>query len=369
MKGPTLILSAIALIIGGLALVGCATLIGTASHSAAAAPPTATPLLKATKASQARSNTNALADAACTIPTGWVAYQVQTNETVFSVAARAGITAADVLTANCLTTITQIEAGSWIAVPPSALITQPSTILPLGISAFVADAGQANANQAQAGNPVTLLWHAQGPVVAVRIGWLYEGQFIEEAINLPAVGAWTLTAPDDGRSQITYMVRVSDGLHEVAAQTTVQIACTEGWFFAPAPSGCPSPAVITTFYEQFFERGSIVYIPALRVHYVLIQNQPGQPVSDSFVPGMPLRDPALDGAIPAGLDQPRGAIHYAWRSDEAIMTGLGYATRPARAYTGMLQRVIGGETVYFASSTGPIYHFIDGQAWRAVIAQ
>ena len=109
---------------------------------------------------------------------------------------------------------------------------------------------------------------------------------IQEADHLPQVGVWQLQVPADGRETITFTVRASDGLHEVAAQTTVQVRCPEGWFFNPQPSGCPLPSLVTTFYEQPFEHGTIVYIPALGVHYALVSGQPARQIASTFLPGM-----------------------------------------------------------------------------------
>ena len=283
----------------------------------------------------------------CPVPQGWVFYRVAFNETIFSIAARGSVGVSDLLAGNCLAALPKLDAGVWLSVPAQAAAMLPQTFLPLGVGALVA-----NPASVPAGGYVTLAWQAQGPVVNVRIGWMYGNSFVQEAGGLPSSGIWSLRVPDDGRNSITYVVLASDGVREVAAQTTVRIACGEGWFFSPVPAGCPLPALSTTFYEQSFERGSIIYVPALRVHYLLIQGRTARAVEDRFVPGMPLTDPALDAAIPVGLQQPRGPINLAWRSNPRLQAALGYAVGAARPYTGMHQRTVsaGGETIYFASS-------------------
>jgi len=299
--------------------------------------------------------------APCTAPSGWIPYQMHLNETIYSLAVYTPFSADDLLKANCLTAPTEIGPGSWVYVPPETPRSSASTFLPLGISALVADP-----QTVSAGGLVNLTWQTQGPVVRVRIGWMYQNQFIEEVGSLPSTGTWQLQAPADGRESITYMVRVSDGLQEIAAQTTVQIRCPESWYFSPQPSGCPSAPLITTFHEQHFERGTIVYIPALGEHYVLIVGQAGIRLSDPFVPGMPLKDQALDAQIPAGLRQPTGPINYAWRSDDTIAVGLGYAIGEENHYLGMMQRTVNasGEVLYFSSGSGQVYRFVSGQAWQ-----
>jgi hypothetical protein len=347
----------ISAIIAALLLAGCAGLTTGQTPRLAAQPANAqadqsaaySPIRLASGAGQTRFT--------CPIPAGWVAYHVALNETIYSIAARAAVAADDLLRANCFPTGYAVKAGTWLAVPSQAAVTSPQTFLPLGVASFSADV-----REVPAGGTVTLAWQAQGPVVAVRLGWLYGDQFIDEAQGLPAAGAWVLRVPDDGRESITYVLRAGDGVEEVAAQTTVSIRCGEGWFFSPAPPGCPLPPLVTTFEEQSFERGSIAYIPALRVSFLLVHGYPGHEIADTFTPGMPLTDPALKAFIPVGLTQPRGAINLAWRSDKDWQA--------ARMYTGMHQRTIsadGSEVIYFSTSGGAVYRFAEGQAWQVIV--
>ncbi|MBN1200555.1 MAG: LysM peptidoglycan-binding domain-containing protein [Anaerolineae bacterium] len=301
--------------------------------------------------------------AACTVPAGWRPYQLALNETIYSLAARANVSVSDLLASNCLTTATGLRDGSRLYVPPETAASRPQTSLPLGISALVANPGTV-----PAGGLVTLAWQAQGPVVHVRLGWVYRRQFIEQANGLPPVGVWQVSVPTDGRESITFEVRISDGIQEIAAQTTVQVMCPESWFFTPTPSGCPSEPLVTTFHEQRFESGTIVYVPALGVHYVLPDNQPAALVQATFVPGMPLKDAALDSTVPAGMMQPVGPINYAWGGDEKRRAALGYAIGPETRGMGMLQRTVSaaGETVYFSVGSGQVIAFADGQAWQII---
>lgn len=303
------------------------------------------------------------AQSACPIPAGWNAYQVQINETVYSIAAQAGISAADLIRANCASTAATFRAGGWLYVPPGTRAAAPHTLLPLGISAFIADP-----LVVPAGGTVRFAWQAMGPVVGVRLGWVYGDRFIEEAVGLPAGGGWQVQVPADGRTSITYMIRVSDGLQEVAAQVTIGVMCPEGWFFSPPPADCPLPALATTLHEQSFERGSIIYVPALRVHYVLLTGQPTWQVADKYVPGMPLREPDPTAVIPAGLREPSGPIYYAWHG---LAGELGYATGDEQTYAGMHQRAVSasGETLAFSATWGRVVVITPGGAWQVVVAQ
>ncbi len=303
---------------------------------------------------------------ACATPAGWYAYQVQMNETVYSIAARAGIGAADLLTVNCLTAPGDVQDGLWLRVPPQMVAAAPQTLLPLGISALVADP-----LVVPAGGMVNISWQGQGPVIGVRFGWLYNNQFIEEAANLPVVGSWPFVVPSDGRDSITLVVRVSDGLQEISAQTTVHILCPENWFFSPSPAGCPTPILSTTFREQHFERGTIVYLSTLRASYALINGRVPLKIEDHFTPGMPLKDPALDAAIPAGLMQPSGPIYYAWRGVDGLPAALGYAIDRETAYYGLMQETVSavGDTIYLLNSSGQIYVLPSSAPWGVIAVQ
>ncbi|MBI5929858.1 MAG: LysM peptidoglycan-binding domain-containing protein [Chloroflexi bacterium] len=310
--------------------------------------------------------TNPQSQTVCTYPAGWQPYQVQINETIYSIAARGEVNADQILAANCFAPGTVLGVGRIIYVPSSVATTTPDTLLPLGISAIVVDPPTVTA-----GGKVNLTWQSQGPVVSVRVGWVYNGQFIEETRNLPKIGTWQFAIPDDGRQEMTLMVRVSDGTQEVAAQTLVKVACGQSWFFSPDPTGCPSPSLVTTFQEQTFEHGRIVYLPTLGVNYLLIDGQPSIKIGDSYLPGMPLKDAGLESAVPQGMQQPSGSFYYAWRVNEDIRNALGWAISNVVEYSGVLQRAIdtSGERVYFTAGSGGIYRTGGGQGWALLFLQ
>ncbi len=299
----------------------------------------------------------------CVYPTGWIPYQLQVNENIYTVSTRYGITADALMQGNCFTDPAFANNGSYVYVPPTALTAPPQTILPLGISTFIADPVVA-----PAGGQVTLVWQAQGSVMNVRAGWLYNGQFIEEMSGLPIAGSIQLPVFNDGRDSMTFMIRISDGIQEVAAQSTVQVTCGEGWFFAPEPAECPTSALVTTFREQRFERGTIVYLPALGELYVMIVGQAAIKVQDEYIPGMPLFDGLY--RAPEGFQQANGPIYYIWRKD-GIREALGYAIEPETQYQGMLQRTVSaqGEKIYFSASNFHVYQVSRGAAWGVIIPQ
>jgi hypothetical protein len=311
--------------------------------------------------SSPRSTMN-LGQLTCVYPAGWQAYTVQDKETADTVAAAFGLSVDDLLLKNCLAYATEIIPGRVVYVPVIQQTVAFQTVLPLSVTAFGAEPAVV-----APGETVRLWWQGQGPVKTVRLGVVYDGMFYEAANSLSASGYLDLTIPDDGRDAITFMVRVgAGGDREVAAQTSVQVICDEGWFFTPLPAGCPSAPLVTTFYEQHFERGTIVYIPALGKLYVMVTGQEAVVVDDEYVPGMPLHDPSL--AIPDGYYPTYGSIHYLWRHD-AVRNALGYALDQAREYPGIMQRTVSpsGEVIYMSASSGHIYRMGKGLVWGVII--
>jgi len=350
----------IALIVG---ITGCMRAAGETRALPAAAADVTIPSSRTLELPTLDTGKYAPAATACNYPAGWYPYQVQPLDTLDNVAAYFNLSAVQLLSSNCLSAGNQLIPGAMVYVPALIKDSTAHTVLPLGISAFAVEP-----SVVKAGDKVRLTWQGQGPVASVRVGWLYQNQFIEEERNLPNIGVWEFEVPNDGRNSITFMLRVGDGQQEVAAETAIRIECSNGWFFAPAAAGCPSDPMMGTFIEQHFERGTIVHIPALGVSYLLINGYAPQRIADKFVPGMPLRDAAFQ--VPEGLLLPGGSLYYAWRNDTAWQL-LGYAIENEIKYTGMMQRTAdnSGETLYLMASSGHVYQIKLGQSWGVIIPQ
>lgn len=297
----------------------------------------------------------------CFYPAGWQVYTVGEKETAQSVAWQFNLTVEQLLQGNCIPDPVLVVQGLVIYVPP----IQPNlqTVLPLGVSAFIAQPALVSP-----GGKTTLAWQSQGDVRSVRVGWVFNGQYYQSADQLPANGSLEVFTPNDGRDLITYVVIVSNGQQEVYAQTTVQIECREGWFFAPSPLGCPSALLVTQFQEQAFERGTILYLPALGRLYVMVVGQEAIEVDDTYIPGQPNYNPAI--AIPSGYSTPTGALYHLWQN-EAIRTALGFALQEPITYDGMLQRAVSlnGEVLYLLASSGHVYRIGRGLVWGVIIPQ
>jgi len=326
-------------------------MVGCAAHAAASAPPI-------------KSEAPHAAAQGCLHPAGWRAYAVGTDETAESIAARFGLGVGDLLAANCLGNSAGVVAGRVVYVPVAQAGVSLQTILPLGVSAFAAEPPIAAPN-----STIRLTWQGQGAIATVRIGTLFGGQFYEEYSALPASGFVEVSVPDDGRASLTYVILVGDGREgsaEISAQTTVRVLCQEAWFFDPAPSACPSAPIVTAFHEQRFERGAIVYLPALGLHYVLVAGQEAVTLPDVFVPGMPPQDAGM--VVPPGFYPTQGAIHYIWRQ-ESVRAALGEAVSAELTYMGMMQRSadLSGVQVYFSAASGHIYRTGTGLVWGVII--
>jgi len=345
--------------IGGflaLMLIFLATACNTSNVTPAALVEPTTPRITALQAPQ----TVLVSAPTCVYPAGWREYRPGAGETAEALSARYGIGLEQLLLGNCLSSAAEVVEGRQIYLPIYTYAAQVGTVLPLGISSF-----SVHPPLALPGGMVKLVWQAQGAASVARVGWLYAGGFIEEVGGLPPSGEIDLLVPDDGRNFMSFMVLVRDDLGaEVSALASVRVACKESWFFAPMPADCPSAPLVTTFHEQHFEQGTIVYVPALGLHYVLVAGQEAVTMQDEFVPGMPPRQAHL--AIPDGYQAPSGAIFYIWQH-EPVRNALGQAISPLKKYPGMMQR--SGGLTYLSAGSGHVYRLGDGLVWGVVIPQ
>lgn len=303
-----------------------------------------------------------LARQTCVYPAGWQAYTLGEQDTPASVAARFGISLDSLLASNCIADPAFLVQGLVIYVP-TPRTAQNQTILPLAVTEFSADPPQADPQQV-----ITLTWAGQGAIRNVRVGSLYEGQYTELANHLPANGTLQVSVPDDGRDVLSYVVIVGDGAQEVYAQTSVAVSCEQAWFFTPSPSGCPSALLSSEFVEQRFVNGTVVYIPALGLHYVMIRGQEAVIIEDTFVPGI---SPLNTGfAVPKGFVLPHGALLHLWQN-ETVQQALGFAVENASRYAGYLQRTMSpsGEVMYLSSSSGDIYRMGKGLVWGVIVTE
>jgi hypothetical protein len=176
----------------------------------------------------------------------------------------------------------------------------------------------------------TLAWKARGP--ARRIETILDGRlFWQRYTDLPEEGTLTVTVPDYGRNQITYLLIVSrpePGAQDVSSQATVTLLCLDEWFFEPAPTGCPhDPSVTTPAAAQTFEHGRMLWRDSDGAIYVLFEDgrQPQyQRYSDPWLEGQPDSDPSI--VPPSGYYQPVRGFGRIWREAPTVRDRLGWAT-------------------------------------------
>jgi|GEM_PF-6967062 len=296
----------------------------------------------------------------CVYPAAWHAYTIQDDENSAMIAARHGLSAQQLLDSNCLQSDDDFYVGRTIYIPIREM--QPrQNILPLSVTFFSSDVSLANPMDI-----ITLTWQGQGNVQSVRLGRLISDQFYEIATNLPNNGSLEVAVPNDGTDMVTYLVLVSDGYKEVAARTDVQLTCDEVWFFSPTPSGCPTAPLLTGFYQQIFERGSIIYIPTLDQYYIFVV---GQEVVTLDGDDRPTSTNA-DFTIPSTFYMTENILYQVWASDD-IRNALGYAVTEGIRYDGLLQRSTqaSGNLTYLLASSGHIYRFGEGVVWGVIIPQ
>ena len=149
---------------------------------------------------------------------------------------------------------------------------------------------------------------------------------------------------------------------------TSTISCPFTWFFAPAPTGCPTanPVMGSLVFQQF-ERGFMFWLGNER--NILILHDTGSSVGwgiypDNFVDGTPIDDPSF--VPPNGMLQPIRGFGLLWRSEVTIREQLGWAVALERGYSGYSQVESLSESRYVQGPDGIIYVMsgIQGTWWR-----
>ncbi|GAB4572379.1 MAG: hypothetical protein Kow0077_11700 [Anaerolineae bacterium] len=147
--------------------------------------------------------------------------------------------------------------------------------------------------------------------------------------------------------------------------------CAHPWFFSSRPGpGCPTgPAVTMAAASLAFERGMMFWLSNEQQIYVLYSDgqQPAwERYPDTYVEGMPERDPAIVG--PQGLwQQPRRGFGLVWRTQPNVRNRLGWALREWEdAYTATVQQAgaESGGNLYLTGPDGIVYELAgSGAQW------
>ena len=168
------------------------------------------------------------------------------------------------------------------------------------------------------------------------------GQLPADGLPVPPNGSTDYRIPEADRNWVDFLLYIWDDDNRSAyAGVTVLLRCPDAWFFAPDPEDiCPTPVLISEAAEQHFEHGTMVWVGAEDVVYVLFDDvgitTRWTRFEDRWQEGMPDRDPGLQP--PEGLQQPIRGFGLVWRDEPGVRDRLGWATDGEQGYTTALQR-------------------------------
>lgn len=251
--------------------------------------------------------------------------------------------------------------STFTPVPATATATPlPATTTP----DIVIEYFRSNSTNLEPNGNVTLSWSVVGAedVTIHRIG---SNGIREREWPVGLSGSITVSsnATDFARFELD---AEAGGLSETSI-LSLEVGCSETWFFSPAPSGCPSEAATLSLHvAQNFEGGQMIWIQGNRNIYVLFSDttQPQwQLYVDQWEEGQPVNDPGL--VPPAGLIQPVRGFGLVWRNQPNVRDRLGWATSPELSYDGALQDA--GSSVYVRAQQGGILQLESGgRAWTTI---
>jgi hypothetical protein len=219
---------------------------------------------------------------------------------------------------------------------------------------------RANVEQANPGDTITLEWETTDATSAVLYHLMPTGQFgsfWEVAVS----GSFVYEIDPGERNSTGFTLIVSDNEGHVAQKTLfVPLRCPDTWFFSPAPDSCPAgPAIVSSAAEEHFEGGTMVWIGAQDLIYVIFNDGSSPRWSaypDQWDEGEPESDPTL--TPPPGRYQPVRGFGLLWREEAPVRNRLGWATDTELAFTSAVQ-----------GTSRPKYNdtyirALDGKVWK-----
>ena len=226
--------------------------------------------------------------------------------------------------------------------------------------------------EVQPGGTVTLFWSARNVDAAVIYRLNPDGTR-QQVWNVPPDSSLNIQTRSSDRGQLSFLLTVGEGDTYNDIQLTIPIRCPIEWFFSPPPTECPAiEAVETTFNEQPFERGRMVYIAERNQIYVLF-NDGNEPTWLSF---NSLYNPEVhpeseaNFVPPPGFFQPLRELGLLWRSNDTIRNRLGLGTSEAKTYQGFYQTAPASnerEELYLTAGDNTIINIIPGgTVWQFI---
>ena len=194
--------------------------------------------------------------------------------------------------------------------------------------------------EADPGDSITLEWEAAGATSAILYHLMPTGQlgsFWEVGVS----GTFEYEIDARERNHTDFLLTVSDDQGNPAqASLSITLRCPDTWFFTPAPDVCPaSPAIESDAAEEHFEHGTMIWVMAEDMIYVLFddgQSPHWKALGDEWDLGDPEDDPTL--TPPAGLYQPVRGFGQIWREETGFRDRLGWAIDPEVAFITHVQR-------------------------------
>ncbi len=257
--------------------------------------------------------------------------------------------------------------ATFTPAPPTLTITAAPTFIGLDIVRFDSDS-----ELISPGDNIRLFWRVEGADTITIYPLDSEG---DRGDPLPVddnEGQLTVSTDPTVLEAASFVLVAERGDVFVEDTLSIDVNCTEAWFFTPAPGGCPNgPATASLQVEERFEGGLMIWIEATRDIYVFftdLDTPRWMRVPDTFQEGEQERDDNLD--VPAGRLQPVRGFGKVWRDNPQIRERLGWALGPEVAYDGMIQisgQAEENQTIYIRSIEGGILELQpEGSEWRVV---
>jgi hypothetical protein len=234
---------------------------------------------------------------------------------------------------------------------------------------------RANVTEANPGDTVVLEWESSGATRAVLYHLLPGGQLPGSGWDVAPTGAYQYEITLDERNISQFYLIVLDQEDRYAdGHVTVNLRCTESWFFSPAPDVCPTTPVVSDAAEQHFERGVMIWVEQEDRMYVLYGDDQFSPkwavFTDEWDEGEPEDDPSL--TPPGGLYQPVRGFGLVWREYPEVRERLGWATDQERGFGTVVQRTTLSKynSTYIRAFDGNVWHLGPERAsWEKIVVE
>ena len=109
------------------------------------------------------------------------------------------------------------------------------------------------------GEPITLTWRVDAEWANIRI-LDTRGGLVEPPLTSDLAGTLRVDPDPELWNQVQFTLYAGIGDRFERRDLAVTVMCTEDWAFAGPPTGCPTPARVTTFVAQQFEQGLMLWL-------------------------------------------------------------------------------------------------------------